>query len=55
MSDYQDKFSKIVDLLEERSPQGLSISAIARELGMNRASVSKYLEMLQSSFNQAGM
>ena len=49
MSDYQDKFSKIVDLLEERSPQGLSISAIARELGMNRASVSKYLEMLQSS------
>jgi PAS domain S-box-containing protein len=49
MSEYQDKFSKIIDLLEERSPQGLSISAISRELGMNRASVSKYLEMLQSS------
>jgi len=49
MSEYQDKFSKIIDLLEERSPQGLSISAIARELGMNRASVSKYLDILQSS------
>ncbi|MFA7072929.1 MAG: PAS domain-containing protein [Methanoculleus sp.] len=49
MSEYQDKFSKIIDLLEDRSPQGLSISAIARELGMNRATVSKYLEMLQSS------
>ncbi len=33
MSEYQDKFSKIIDLLEDRSPQGLSISAISRELG----------------------
>lgn len=49
MSEYQDKFSRIIDLLEDRAPQGLSISAISRELGMNRASVSKYLEMLQSS------
>ncbi|MFY1643613.1 PAS domain S-box protein, partial [Methanoculleus bourgensis] len=49
MSEYQDKFSKIIDLLEDQAPQGLSISAIARELGMNRATVSKYLEMLQSS------
>ena len=49
MNEYQDKFSKITDLLKERSPQGLSISAIARELGMNRASVSKYLDILQSS------
>lgn len=49
MSEYQEKFSRIIDLLEERSPQGLSISAIARELGMSRASVSKYLDILQSS------
>ncbi|NLZ30741.1 MAG: helix-turn-helix domain-containing protein [Methanomicrobiales archaeon] len=39
----------MIDLLKERSPQGLSISAISRELGMNRASVSKYLDVLQST------
>ncbi|MFY9195798.1 MAG: PAS domain-containing protein [Methanoculleus sp.] len=49
MNEYQDKFGKIIDLLKERSPQGLSISAIARELDMNRASVSKYLDVLQST------
>jgi PAS domain S-box-containing protein len=49
MSEYQDIFGRIVSLLEKRSPQGLSISAISRELGMNRATVAKYLEMLQSS------
>lgn len=49
MSEQQEKFSRIIDLLEEHSPRGLSISAIARKLGMNRATVSKYLEMLESS------
>ncbi|MEG3057260.1 MAG: winged helix-turn-helix domain-containing protein [Methanoculleus sp.] len=49
MNEYQDKFGKIIDLLKERSPQGLSISAIARETDMNRASVSKYLDVLQST------
>lgn len=49
MREYQDTFSRIVDLLEERSPQGLSISAIARSLGMNRATVSGYLKMLETS------
>ena len=48
MSEYQDKFSKIIDLLEDQAPQGLSISAIARELDEPRH-CSKYLEMLQSS------
>ena len=48
MSEYQDKFSKIIELLEEQAPQGLSISAIARELDINRATVSKYLDVLQS-------
>ncbi|WP_346434852.1 PAS domain-containing protein, partial [uncultured Methanoculleus sp.] len=49
MNEYQDKFSRIIDLLKDHSPRGLSISALARELGMNRATVSKYLEVLQSS------
>jgi len=49
MREYQDKFSRIIGLLEDRSPQGLSISAIARNLGMNRATVSGYLKMLETS------
>jgi PAS domain S-box-containing protein len=49
MREYQDTFSRIIGLLEDRSPQGLSISAIARNLGMNRATVSGYLKMLETS------
>lgn len=49
MIEHQDKFSTIIGLLEEHAPQPLSISVIARKLGMNRATASKYLEMLESS------
>jgi len=47
MDEYLDRLIVVQNLLEDKAPQKLSISAIARELGMNRGSVSKYLDMLR--------
>jgi len=47
MDEYLDKLTMIRDFLEDKAPQKLSISAIAREVGMNRGSVSKYLDILR--------
>lgn len=48
MTESQDRYSQIREFLQERYPEAVSISLIARELGMNRGSVAKYLEVLQS-------
>lgn len=48
MSSRDDRYTQIRKFLQEHHPQAVSISAISRELGMNRGSVSKYLEVLQS-------
>jgi len=47
MEEYADKLVTIKRFLQDKSPSRMSISAISRELGMRRSSVSKYLEMLQ--------
>ncbi|HNX18351.1 MAG TPA: PAS domain-containing protein, partial [Methanoregula sp.] len=48
MADDQDRNSRIREFLQGKYPEAVSISLIARELGMNRGSVAKYLEVLQS-------
>lgn len=47
MEEYADKLVRIKEFLQDKSPSRMSISAISRELGMRRSSVSKYLDMLQ--------
>lgn len=47
MEEYADRLVAIKEFLQSKSPARLSISAISRETGMRRSSVSKYLEMLQ--------
>ncbi len=47
MEEYADKLLTIKEFLQNKSPSRMSISAISRELGMRRSSVSKYLDMLQ--------
>lgn len=47
MEEYADKLVTIKQFLQDKSPSRMSISAISRELGMRRSSVSKYLDMLQ--------
>jgi PAS domain S-box-containing protein len=47
MEEYANKLIAIKEFLQSRSPTRMSISAISRELGMRRSSVSKYLDMLQ--------
>jgi PAS domain S-box-containing protein len=47
MEEYADKLVTIKRFLQDKSPSRMSISAISRELGMRRSSVSKYLDMLQ--------
>ena len=46
MSDVHDRYSQIREYLQKYHPVAVSISKIARDLGMNRGSVSKYLEVL---------
>ncbi|WP_209628869.1 PAS domain-containing protein [Methanofollis sp. W23] len=46
--EFQDRFQIILEFLKRQHPRKMSISAIARELEMNRGSVSKYLEILLS-------
>jgi PAS domain S-box-containing protein len=44
----EDRYTRIREFLQEHYPTAVSISLIARELEMNRGSVAKYLEVLQS-------
>ncbi|MDD4137766.1 MAG: PAS domain S-box protein, partial [Methanoregula sp.] len=44
----EDRHTRIREFLQERYPEAVSISLIARELEMNRGAVAKYLEVLQS-------
>jgi PAS domain S-box-containing protein len=46
MEALEDKYSRIVDLLERRAPTPMSVTAIARELGIPRNSAAKYLDVL---------
>ena len=46
-----DRYVRIREFLQKRQPEAVSISTIARELSMNRGSVAKYLEVLQSHGN----
>lgn len=48
MAEDQDRYARIREFLQEKYPEAVSISLISRELGMNRGSVAKYLEVLQS-------
>ncbi|MDD4255541.1 MAG: PAS domain S-box protein [Methanofollis sp.] len=47
METYQERLNTIRDYLIEKNPQKVSISAIARNLGMHRSTVSKYLEIMR--------
>ncbi|MDD1686741.1 PAS domain S-box protein [Methanoregula sp.] len=51
MAAHEDRYTRIREFLQERYPEAVSISLIARELEMNRGSVAKYLEVLQSHGN----
>jgi PAS domain S-box-containing protein len=46
MENYNPEFDRIRDLMQTR-PEGISITDIARSLGINRNSVTKYLDILQ--------
>lgn len=48
MSGKEDRYTRIREYLQERYPEAVSISTISRNLKMNRGSVAKYLEVLQS-------
>ncbi|MBP1927804.1 PAS domain S-box-containing protein [Methanolinea mesophila] len=48
MSGKEDRYTQIREFLQERYPGAVSISTISRSLNMNRGSVAKYLEVLQS-------
>jgi PAS domain S-box-containing protein len=48
MAAKEDRHARIREFLQERYPEAVSISLIARELEMNRGAVAKYLEVLQS-------
>ncbi len=43
-----DRYTRIREFLQKHHPKAVSISTIAREMNMNRGSVAKYLEVLQS-------
>ena len=46
MDHYRDEISRIKELLTDH-PQGMSITEIAAQLGVNRNSVAKYMDILQ--------
>jgi PAS domain S-box-containing protein len=48
MAAKEDRHTRIREFLQERYPEAVSISCIARQLQMNRGAVAKYLEVLQS-------
>ncbi|MFA7125460.1 MAG: PAS domain-containing protein [Sphaerochaetaceae bacterium] len=47
-NEYEEQFGRILDLLEQHEPRRLSISMIARTLGMSRPSIAKYLAVLSA-------
>lgn len=47
MEEYQEKLTAVRRFLMEKSPQKMSISAIARKLELNRGTVAKYLDILR--------
>ncbi len=53
MKQYPGELSRILDILKE-NPRGMSVSDIAAEIGLNRNTVSRYLDMLLIS-GQADM
>jgi len=48
MSGKEDRYTRIREFLQDRYPEAVSISTISRSLNMNRGSVAKYLDVLQS-------
>ncbi len=48
MIEKEDRYTRIREFLQRRYPEAVSISTISRTLNMNRGSVAKYLEVLQS-------
>ncbi|MEN6341867.1 MAG: PAS domain-containing protein [Methanospirillum sp.] len=44
-----EQFDRVVTLLEEHAATGMSVTAIARELGIDRRTAAKYLELLAAS------
>lgn len=48
MSGKEGQYTRIREFLQDRYPEAVSISTISRTLKMNRGSVAKYLEVLQS-------
>jgi len=48
MAAKEDRHTRIREFLQQRYPEAMSISLIARDLEMNRGAVAKYLEVLQS-------
>ncbi len=49
MHEYREQFGRITALLDAHSATGLTVTAVARELGITRISAAKYLELLASS------
>ena len=48
MSEPDERYLRVREFLQEKYPEAVSISVISRELEMNRGTVAKYLEVLQS-------
>ncbi|WP_292518315.1 PAS domain-containing protein [Methanoculleus sp.] len=46
---YQEQFGRILDLLQEHATTGMSVTAVARGLGITRISAAKYLELLAAN------
>ena len=49
MNEYREQFGRITALLDEHAATGLTVTAVARELGITRISAAKYLELLAAS------
>ncbi len=48
-TEYQEIFGRILDLLRQHAPRGVSITTIARDLEIDRRTAAKYLEILAQS------
>jgi PAS domain S-box-containing protein len=46
---YREMFGRIVDLLDQYAPRGVPILTIAQDLGIDRKTAAKYLELLAQS------
>lgn len=51
LSEYREMVSRIIHLLEQHAPMAMSVTAIARELKITRATASKYLDLLALNGN----